>query len=147
MVELAEAAQNAVEFVNANTTTKLREIAFQMLNLRDRAVRILEEAKLNADLHSASCNMVKRPGGVYYFYTKQHGGMAASIISPPEWGQNCPYPSFFGAFELQNDRTWVAIDSQIGDDKQMEVDYIVNSLREQSSLNALKDEGFQKPYG
>ncbi|VDO09116.1 unnamed protein product [Rodentolepis nana] len=143
LVELATAAQNAVDFVNSNSCTKLREIVSQMLSLKDRAVEVLEEATRDAQLHQAMCNMVKRPGCIFYFYRKtDDSGLVASIISPSEWGKTCPYASFFGAFLLQNDQSWIPVERlKNKTNRQMEIASLVDRLRNQPTfLNALTDD-------
>lgn len=136
LVELAITAQNALDFVNSNTSIKLREVVSQMLTLKDRAVEILEEAKRDVQLHEASCNMVKRPGGVFYFYKRRDGsGLVASIISPDEWGSTCPHASFVGAFQLQSDQSWLPANQLTGQDTRgMEIESLVKRLREKPSL-------------
>ncbi|KAM3173660.1 hypothetical protein ACTXT7_012109 [Hymenolepis weldensis] len=141
LVELATAAQNAIESVNSNTSTKLREIVSQMLTLKDRAVKILEEAKRDAQLHQAICNMVKRPGCIFYFYRNGDSELVASIVSPSEWGKTCPYASFFGTFQLQYDQSWLPVE-QLNNktSRQMEIDSLVDRLRDKPTLfNALTD--------
>uniref|UniRef100_A0A183T286 C1orf50 homolog n=1 Tax=Schistocephalus solidus TaxID=70667 RepID=A0A183T286_SCHSO len=125
LVELAVAVQNACDIVNANTTTKLREVVEQMLVLKERALQILQEARLNAELHSAACNLIKKPGQIYYFYEKPCSGeKVLSLISPEEWGGRCPH-SFFGAYRLQADQTWTPLEVS---KHQQEVDTIVARL-------------------
>ncbi|VDN10419.1 unnamed protein product [Dibothriocephalus latus] len=131
LVELAVAVQNACDAMNATTNTKLREVVEQMLVLKERAIKILQDAKLNTELHSAACNLVKKPGKLYYFYEKPRTGeKILSLISPEEWGGRCPY-SFFGAYRLQADQTWTAPENS---KREQEVDTIVARLR--SSDNA-----------
>nr|CDS28583.1 expressed protein [Hymenolepis microstoma] len=142
LVELATAAQNAVDFVNSNTSTKLREIVSQMLFLKDRAVEVLEEATRDAQLHQAICNMVKRPGCIFYFYRKNDDSrLVASVISPSEWGKTCPYASFFGAFQLQHDQSWIPVEQlNTKTGRQLEIASLVDRLRDQPTfLNALTD--------
>lgn len=44
--------------------------------------QVLEEAKRDADLHHAACNIVKKPGTMYYLYERPSGQKYFSIISP-----------------------------------------------------------------
>lgn len=44
--------------------------------------QVLEKAKLDAELHHAACNIVKKPGTVYYLYERESGQKYLSIISP-----------------------------------------------------------------
>ncbi|BHF72077.1 ATP binding [Sparganum proliferum] len=126
LVELAVAVQNACDAVNVTTTNKLREVVEQMLVLKERAIQIQQDARMNAELHSAACNFVKKPGQVYYFYEKPDSGeKVLSLISPEEWGSRCPY-SFFGTYRLQADQTWIPLETSR---RQQEVDTIVARLR------------------
>jgi hypothetical protein len=43
---------------------------------------VLEDARRDADLHHAACNMVKKPGNIYYLYQRESGQQYFSIISP-----------------------------------------------------------------
>lgn len=43
---------------------------------------MLEEAKRDADLHHAACNVVKKPGNMYYLYMRDSGQRYFSILSP-----------------------------------------------------------------
>lgn len=44
--------------------------------------QVLEDAKRDADLHHAACNIVKKPGNFYYLYQRPSGQKYFSIISP-----------------------------------------------------------------
>lgn len=44
--------------------------------------KVLEDAKRDADLHGAACNIVKKPGNIYYLYQRPSGQKYFSIISP-----------------------------------------------------------------
>ncbi|KAH3884409.1 hypothetical protein DPMN_008387 [Dreissena polymorpha] len=69
------------------------------------AKKVLEEARRDAMLHHAACNLVKKPGQVYYLYERQSGQKYFSILSPQEWGAGCPH-EFVGAFKLEHDMSW-----------------------------------------
>jgi hypothetical protein len=45
-------------------------------------VKVLEDAKKDADLHHAACNLVKKPGNLYFLYQRPSGQKYFSIISP-----------------------------------------------------------------
>uniref|UniRef100_A0A3B5Q2W8 DUF2452 domain-containing protein n=1 Tax=Xiphophorus maculatus TaxID=8083 RepID=A0A3B5Q2W8_XIPMA len=97
------------DFVKANACNKLTVIADQIRYLQEQAKKVLEEAKRDADLHHAACNIVKKPGNMYYLYQRPSGQKYFSIISPKEWGPSCPHP-FLGAFKLQPDMSWTPVD-------------------------------------
>ncbi|XP_021015156.1 uncharacterized protein C1orf50 homolog isoform X1 [Mus caroli] len=105
LVALAEQVQKADEFIRANATNKLTVIAEQIQHLQEQARKVLEDARRDADLHHAACNMVKKPGNIYYLYQRASGQQYFSIISPEEWGTGCPH-DFLGAYKLQHDMSW-----------------------------------------
>uniref|UniRef100_A0A3B5PSX6 DUF2452 domain-containing protein n=1 Tax=Xiphophorus maculatus TaxID=8083 RepID=A0A3B5PSX6_XIPMA len=109
LVALAEQVQKGDDFVKANACNKLTVIADQIRYLQEQAKKVLEEAKRDADLHHAACNIVKKPGNMYYLYQRPSGQKYFSIISPKEWGPSCPHP-FLGAFKLQPDMSWTPVD-------------------------------------
>lgn len=105
LVALAEHIQKGDDFVKANACNKLTVIADQIKYLQGQAKKVLEDAKRDADLHHAACNIVKKPGNMYYLYQRPSGQRYFSIISPKEWGPSCPH-QFLGAFKLQHDMSW-----------------------------------------
>ncbi|XP_038190804.1 uncharacterized protein C1orf50 homolog [Arvicola amphibius] len=105
LVALAEQVQKADEFIRANATNKLTVIAEQIQHLQEQARKVLEDARRDADLHHVACNMVKKPGSIYYLYQRESGQQYFSIISPEEWGAGCPH-DFLGAYKLQHDLSW-----------------------------------------
>uniref|UniRef100_A0A0P6JU07 Uncharacterized protein C1orf50 n=1 Tax=Heterocephalus glaber TaxID=10181 RepID=A0A0P6JU07_HETGA len=105
LVALAEQVQKADEFIRANATSKLSVIAEQVQHLQEQARKVLEDAHRDADLHHIACNMVKKPGNIYYLYQRESGQRYFSIISPKEWGASCPH-DFLGAYKLQHDLSW-----------------------------------------
>ncbi|CAH6790784.1 uncharacterized protein C1orf50 homolog [Phodopus roborovskii] len=105
LVALAEQVQKADEFIRANATNKLTVIAEQIQHLQEQARKVLEDARRDADLHHVACNMVKKPGNIYYLYQRESGQQYFSIISPGEWGAGCPH-DFLGAYKLQHDLSW-----------------------------------------
>lgn len=109
LVALASQVQKGDEFIRANAGNKLTVIADQIRYLQEQARKVLEEAKRDADLHHAACNLVKKPGNMYYLYERPSGQKYFSIISPKEWGASCPHP-FIGAFKLQHDMSWTPIE-------------------------------------
>ncbi|CAB1456118.1 unnamed protein product [Pleuronectes platessa] len=109
LVALATQVQRGDDFIKANASNKLTVIADQIRYLQEQARKVLEEAKRDADLHHAACNIVKKPGTMYYLYERPSGQKYFSIISPKEWGPSCPH-SFVSAFKLQHDMSWTPVD-------------------------------------
>ncbi|KAK7087531.1 uncharacterized protein C1orf50 homolog isoform X1 [Littorina saxatilis] len=109
IVELAKQVQKADEFTRANACSKLTIIADQIRYLQEQAKKALETASRDNQLHHAACNLVKRPGTMYYLYERESGQQYLSILSPQEWGASCPH-EFVGAFRLEYDMSWTPID-------------------------------------
>ena len=89
--------QNADERTRSVAGSKLSVIAEQIQFLQAQAMTIMKEAKLNADLNHAACNMVKKPGTLYHLYERDTGQKYLSILSPAEWGKSCPH-TFLGSY-------------------------------------------------
>ncbi|XP_041837695.1 uncharacterized protein C1orf50 homolog isoform X1 [Melanotaenia boesemani] len=113
-------ARKGDDFIKANACNKLTVIADQIRYLQEQARKTLEEAKRDADLHHAACNIVKKPGNMYYLYQRPSGQKYFSIISPKEWGLSCPH-SFIGAFKLQHDMSWTPMDKVDKRDAEMAI--------------------------
>jgi len=105
LVELAANIQKADEFTRATAGSKLSVIAEQVRFLQQQAKAVLEEANLNAELHHIACNFKKVPGKIYYVYRREEtGAKYMSMISPEEWGENCP--DFDAAYKMEHDMTF-----------------------------------------
>ncbi|XP_072239028.1 uncharacterized protein C1orf50 homolog [Leuresthes tenuis] len=131
LVALAEQVQKGDDFVKANACNKLTVIADQIRYLQEQARKALEEAKRDADLHHAACNIVKKPGTMYYLYQRPSGQKYFSIISPEEWGLGCPHP-FLGAFKLQHDMSWSPVDEM--EKRDAEIAIMDKLISQQTSL-------------
>ncbi|KAM3620693.1 uncharacterized protein V6R79_000657 [Siganus canaliculatus] len=118
LVALAAQVQKGEEFIKANACNKLTVIADQIRYLQEQARKVLEDAKRDSDLHHAACNIVKKPGNMYYLYERPSGQKYFSIISPKEWGSTCPH-AFIGAFKLQHDMAWTPADEVEKTDSQI----------------------------
>lgn len=139
LVCLAQQVQKADEFVRANACNKLTVIADQIRYLQEQARKVLEEAKQDADLHHAACNVVKKPGNMYYLYRRESGQRYFSIISPQDWGVSCPH-KFLGAYKLQYDMSWTPIaDVQKKDE---EIAIFEKLLNRQAALPATTEPNF-----
>merc|ERR1711863_175303 len=91
LVELASQIQTADKFTRATAGSKLQVIAEQVRFLQQQAKAVLEEANLSKELHHIACNFKKIPGKIYYVYRREESGSNyMSMISPEEWGENCP---------------------------------------------------------
>ena len=105
LIEMAKEIQKADGFVAANACSKLETILEQMRFLQTQAQKILQDASRDADLHHVACNVVKKPGKVYFLYRRPSGQRYFSMLSPEEWGASCPH-EYIGAYMLQNDMTF-----------------------------------------
>lgn len=76
--------------------------------MQEQARGILEKAKLEKELHQAACNIIKKPGTVYYYYRRASGQKYMTIMSPEDWGVSCPH-EFLGAYRLEYDNSWVTL--------------------------------------
>ncbi|XP_036748728.1 uncharacterized protein C1orf50 homolog isoform X2 [Manis pentadactyla] len=76
-----------------------------LVALAEQVQKVLEDARRDADLHHVACNIVKKPGNIYYLYRRESGQQYFSIISPKEWGAGCSH-DFLGAYKLQHDMSW-----------------------------------------
>jgi len=127
LVELAQVVQKGNEFIRANATNKLTVIAEQIRFLQEQAHKALEEAKKDADLHHAACNIVKKPGTVYHMYQRESGQKYLSILSPQEWGASCPH-DYIGSWRLEYDMSWTPLaDVQKKSEQLALMDKVLNS--------------------
>ncbi|PAA92545.1 hypothetical protein BOX15_Mlig011775g1, partial [Macrostomum lignano] len=109
LVSLAQQIEKADSFTKANVSNKLTVIAEQIRHLQEEALKTLEEAQLDAELHHAACNLVKKPGTTYYYYERPSQQKYLSLVSPEEWGTSCPH-SFLGAYRLEFDQSWTPVE-------------------------------------
>ncbi|KAM9859527.1 uncharacterized protein C1orf50 homolog [Aulostomus maculatus] len=140
LVALAAQVQKGDDFIKANACNKLTVIADQIRYLQEQARKVLEEAKRDADLHHAACNIVKKPGNMYYLYQRSSGQKYFSIISPKEWGPSCPH-QFVGAFKLQHDMSWSPVDEV--QKRDAEIAIMEKLLSQQKSLPLYTEANFK----
>ncbi|XP_078497117.1 uncharacterized protein C1orf50 homolog [Lissotriton helveticus] len=140
LVVLAQQVQKADEFIRANACNKLTVIAEQIRFLQEQARKVLVEAKRDADLHHAACNVVKKPGNTYYLYKRESGQRYFSILSPKDWGASCPH-EFLGAFKLQHDMSWTPFESI--DERDAEINIIDKLLNHQIALPECEEPNFK----
>ncbi|XP_015192290.2 uncharacterized protein C1orf50 homolog [Lepisosteus oculatus] len=140
LVALAQQVQKADEFVRANACNKLTVIAEQIRHLQEQARKVLEDAKKDADLHHAACNVVKKPGNMYYLYVRESGQRYFSILSPQDWGPSCPH-KFLGGYKLQYDMSWTPAEEM--DRRDSEINIIDKLLTQQTALPSCAEPNFQ----
>ncbi|KAM6947672.1 uncharacterized protein C1orf50 homolog [Lycodopsis pacificus] len=140
LVALATQVQRGDDFTKANACSKLTVIAGQIRYLQEQARKVLEDAKRDADLHHAACNIVKKAGNMYYLYQQPSGQKYFSIISPKEWGPSCPH-TFVGAFKLQHDMSWTPVDQV--EKRDAEIAIMDKVLRQQTALPPYTEPNFR----
>uniref|UniRef100_A0A183GT64 PsbP domain-containing protein n=1 Tax=Heligmosomoides polygyrus TaxID=6339 RepID=A0A183GT64_HELPZ len=70
------------------------------------AIRVLEDAQRDEELHSVACNMQKQPGRVYHLYERSDGYRYFSLLSPDEWGKEEKRKEYVASYRLEPDRSW-----------------------------------------
>lgn len=106
LVALAQQLSSARELVKGRACDRLRTIAEQMEQLRKSAIRVLEDAQRDEELHSVACNMQKQPGRVYHLYERSDGYRYFSLLSPDEWGKEEKRKEYVASYRLEPDRSW-----------------------------------------
>ncbi|XP_051531826.1 uncharacterized protein C1orf50 homolog [Myxocyprinus asiaticus] len=140
LVALAQQVQKGDEFIRANASNKLTVIADQIRYLQEQARKVLEDAKKDAELHHAACNVVKKPGNMYYLYMRESGQRYFSILSPREWGPNCPH-KFLGGYKLQHDMSWTPQEEV--EKRDAEIAILDKLLNRQTALPACTEPNFE----
>uniref|UniRef100_A0A0K0CTT1 ACB domain-containing protein n=1 Tax=Angiostrongylus cantonensis TaxID=6313 RepID=A0A0K0CTT1_ANGCA len=69
-----------------------------MEQLRKAAIRVLEEAKRDEELHNVACNMQKYPGH--------------------EWGKSEKAEEYVASYRLESDRSWTPVADIVERDQQ-----------------------------
>merc|ERR1712156_650197 len=104
LVELAGEIQTADKFTRATAGSKLSVIAEQVRFLQEQARKILEDAQRDKEINHMACNFKRIPGKLYFIYKRANGKNYMSMISPEEWGKDCP--EFVAAYKLEHDMSW-----------------------------------------
>jgi len=114
LVELAKEVADADDLLTIQAVGKLRLLAEQIEQLKEKAQEILAETRRNQQLHRAQCGFKKRLGGVYHLYCKADQSFLFSLISPDEWGDSMKTAglSFVGSFRLESDRSWTPLGTE-----------------------------------
>ncbi|RCN37206.1 hypothetical protein ANCCAN_16907 [Ancylostoma caninum] len=106
LVALAQQLTSARELVIERACDRLRGIAEQMEHLQKAAIKVLEEAKRDEELHSVACNMQKQPGRIYHLYRKKDGSSYFSLLAPEEWAKEEKMREYVASYRLEMDRSW-----------------------------------------
>ncbi|CAJ0606510.1 unnamed protein product [Cylicocyclus nassatus] len=106
LVALAQQLSAASGLVKTRACDRLRGIAEQMEQLQKAAVKILEEAKRDEELHSVPCNVQKHPGRVYHLYRRSDGSKYFSLLSPEEWSRDDKTKEYVASYRMEMDRSF-----------------------------------------
>ncbi|MDH5471558.1 MAG: DUF2452 domain-containing protein [Gammaproteobacteria bacterium] len=109
LVDLARQISEADAMVNTRVSAKLKVIADQIKSLQREAQAVLEEARLDQDLHRAECNFKRIPGKIYHLYQKSNGHTYFSMLSPADWQGSAPH-EYVNSYRLENDMSWLPVD-------------------------------------
>lgn len=112
LVDVAREIEHADAFIASTTNAQLRLIADQMASLRSEAERLLEQARMNAELHRVEARFVRHPGKVYHLYGRASGTGTEvrywSLLAPEDWAGRPPH-RFLGSYRLESDQSWTAL--------------------------------------
>ena len=101
--------------------------------LQEQAKKVLEEAQRDTEINHMACNFKRIPGKIYYIYKRKNGKKYMSMISPEEWGNDCP--EFVAAYKLQHDMSWTPYEQiERKDDEQAVIDKILRCNSNQLQL-------------
>ncbi|RXM34953.1 hypothetical protein EOD39_13538 [Acipenser ruthenus] len=82
-VALVESNTNpsGLQLVSSYQTNRVGD-PMDLVALAQQVQKVLEDAKKDAELHHAACNVVKKPGNMYYLYMRESGQRYFSILYP-----------------------------------------------------------------
>jgi hypothetical protein len=109
LVDRAKEIELAHESIQSHTNAKLELILKQIRHLQMEAQGIIENAALDAELHSIPCNFEKKVDQPYHLYLRPEGKKYFSFLSPTDWGGNPPH-EFLGSFVMKSDRSFQKLD-------------------------------------
>lgn len=110
LVDVARQIQEADTLIGAVAERQLELIAKQIRGLQDEARAVIERARRDAELHRATCRLVKRPGAVYHLYRRPTGEPYFSLLSPADWNDAPPH-TFEGSYRLENDLSFSKLEA------------------------------------
>jgi hypothetical protein len=116
LVDVAREIEHADTLIASTTNAQLRLIAEQMAALRGQAERLLEHARVNAELHRVEARFVRHPGHTYHLYQRDGGEAQArywSLLAPADWGGRPPH-RYLGSYRMEADRSWTLMGGQDG---------------------------------
>lgn len=105
LVDTARQIAEADRLLGTAVAGKLQVIAERIRSLQQKAREILEQARVDAELHRAQCRFSKRVGQTYHLYRRNDGTTWLSMLAPEEWRGNNP-STFVGTYRLEPDMSW-----------------------------------------
>lgn len=115
LVDLAREIEKADRMIATRISAKLRVISDQIKQLQDQAREVLENAKLDQNLHRVACSFKRIPGKIYYLYAKENDNRYFSMLSPDDW-HGSPPDVFIGSYRLEADMSWTPAEKIEGED-------------------------------
>ena len=127
LVDLAHQIAQADETIQAHVSGKLTLIAKQIQALQEQAHHILQQAQRDQTLHRAQCQSQRIIGKTYYLYEKQDQAQYFSLLSPQDWHGSPPH-AYQGAYRLEPDMSWLAMDETDTSTSPQDADSILHDL-------------------
>lgn len=127
LVDAAREIAEADRMLGAVVGNELELIVDQIRGLQERAREVLERARMDTELHRATCAFKKLPGQTYHLYERDEGTLYFSMLSPDDWGGTPPH-RFRGSFRLEADMRWTpAEDTDARDEARRTVAHLLGS--------------------
>lgn len=101
--------KNSEENVKNTALNKLDVIGEQIRFLQKQALKILQDASDNNELHNVPCNFIKIPGNIYHLYQRESGEKMWSLVSPSEFGTSGNL-SHLGSYRMEVDRSFTPVE-------------------------------------
>lgn len=127
LVDLARTISEADNSIRTHATSKLAVIARQIKSLQDEARQILEQAQRDQQLHRARCNCQRIVGKTYHLYRDDRDESYFSLLSPEDWHGQPPH-AYEGAYRLESDMSWRALNDACEDDSQPILKHLLEQL-------------------
>lgn len=91
------------------TEMDMKQIYEQMQLLAEQAKTIQGRVSVSERIYQAKMSFDPLIGRTYHLYQKKDGTDTLSLVSPQDWGKNCPY-NFVATVKLLADHTWEVIE-------------------------------------
>lgn len=91
------------------TEMDMKQIYEQMQLLAEQAKTIQGRVSVSERIYQAKMSFDPLIGRTYHLYQKKDGTDTLSLVSPEDWGKNCPY-DFVATVKLLADHTWEVIE-------------------------------------